>query len=429
MYFSRYIRAGVISIISVGIFVSTSHGVLGATFEPTTCECQITCGLNATPPSPITPGQAIRKTGMGLSSESFLTILQGGIDESCQAYFPMSETEARRLVSDPDAMVAAGDAYTKYFNGTLNFWHLVLTSFTRAVGDTITSETCGFAGDSLSKDYSCRNRNGDFVPCLCLPDDPKTSCFIATPRVDVVCQPKNDRGLNQEEYNQNIAGIYQTENQIDTTCQCQLEWTGDAAQLCTPKQWNFHYSDRVQRSSLFAEINISTLCMGVSSLWEPAGLSDTTIIESQSTCQGTTESISAPTVQDGATTGVLTGRVTCQENTFQPTVSAPPASSVGYEAIDFGFPTDKINALNKVGISGNGTTQMQLLLGRLIKYLVGFLGTLALCIVIYAGLQYMVAQGEAEKQHHALGMILWASIGIVALLGAYSIVSFVLQIL
>jgi hypothetical protein len=102
---------------------------------------------------------------------------------------------------------------------------------------------------------------------------------------------------------------------------------------------------------------------------------------------------------------------------------------VGYEAIDFSFPTDKINALNKVGISGTGTTQMQLLLGRLIKYLVGFLGTLALCIVIYAGLQYMVAQGEAEKQHHALGMILWASIGIVALLGAYSIVSFVFQIL
>ncbi len=114
-------------------------------------------------------------------------------------------------------------------------------------------------------------------------------------------------------------------------------------------------------------------------------------------------------------------------------VSAPAPSLAAavpaYEPIAWSFPTDKINALNKVGISGTGTTQVQLLIGRLIKYVVGFLGALALCLVIYSGLRFMLSEGDEGKQEESLKMMLWAGVGIVALLGSYSMVTFVLGVL
>jgi hypothetical protein len=41
----------------------------------------------------------------------------------------------------------------------------------------------------------------------------------------------------------------------------------------------------------------------------------------------------------------------------------------------------------------------------------------------------MLSQGDEEKQKGALSMMLWAGIGIVALLGSYSIATFVFGIL
>lgn len=111
------------------------------------------------------------------------------------------------------------------------------------------------------------------------------------------------------------------------------------------------------------------------------------------------------------------------------TITAPVNNGPGYEPIAWSFPTDKINSLNKIGIAGTGTTQVQMLIGRLIKYAVGFLGTLALCLVIYSGLRFMLSQGDEGKQGEALKMMLWSGIGIVALLGSYSMVTFVLSIL
>ncbi len=117
-----------------------------------------------------------------------------------------------------------------------------------------------------------------------------------------------------------------------------------------------------------------------------------------------------------------------QEGVWVPPLD-PTGNDLAYVSIPLSFPTEKINALNKVGISGSGITQVQLLIGRLIKYIVGFLGTLALCLIIYSGLRFMLSQGDVEKQEGALKMMLWAGIGIVALLGAYSIASFVFGIL
>lgn len=111
-----------------------------------------------------------------------------------------------------------------------------------------------------------------------------------------------------------------------------------------------------------------------------------------------------------------------------PQLVSANTSTLALEPIQ-NFPVNELAGLNKTGISGSGTSQIQILLGRSIGYVVGFLGSLALCIIIYAGVRFMISRGDEEGQKKSLGMMLWAGIGITALLGSYSLVRFVFGIL
>jgi hypothetical protein len=104
--------------------------------------------------------------------------------------------------------------------------------------------------------------------------------------------------------------------------------------------------------------------------------------------------------------------------------SAPDADAIR------NFPTQQLSDLNKVGdVGGTGIEQTQTLIGRVVGYLVGFLGTLALALIVYAGFKFMLGGDSEEKQKEALKIMLWAGIGAVALLGSYSVVKFVFGIL
>jgi hypothetical protein len=113
---------------------------------------------------------------------------------------------------------------------------------------------------------------------------------------------------------------------------------------------------------------------------------------------------------------------------FLPQILFAESTTVEFEPIQ-NFPVNELAGLNKTGISGSGTSQIQILLGRSIGYVVGFLGSLALCIIIYAGVRFMISRGDEEGQKKSLGMMLWAGVGITALLGSYSLVRFVFGIL
>ncbi len=399
-------------------------------FVPTTCECRIKCDLNNTPPNPLSPGSAIKRVGSGLTTNGFLDIMNAGIGEACGNFFSISATESRRLYArEPIAEIAS--VFKKYFDGSLSVVFVTPDRLGREIDEEyVLGAGCAPAGELLSKTYSCRDETFAGTSCLCLPNDSGSGCFRANPEVDFSCERKNDRGLNQEEFAESVAAINGTPERTVTTCDCSLTWSGYAASMCQAKQWSFPYSERRARSSIFSELNINTLCPGYTTPWTPTGLSDTTVIESSTTCAGTAENINE-VVDDGSGTSVpaFTGSVVCTETTIDVTTQREQNYGPGYEPIAWSFPTDKINALNKVGISGNGTTQVQLLIGRLIKYAVGFLGALALCLVIYSGLRFMLSQGEEDKQGEALKMMLWAGIGIVALLGSYSMVTFVLGVL
>lgn len=68
------------------------------------------------------------------------------------------------------------------------------------------------------------------------------------------------------------------------------------------------------------------------------------------------------------------------------------------------------------------------LAGTIIKGLMGVLGTIALVMMLYAGVLYMTARGNSEQTTKARDTILWAGIGIVVIFASYALVDFIFEI-
>ncbi len=62
----------------------------------------------------------------------------------------------------------------------------------------------------------------------------------------------------------------------------------------------------------------------------------------------------------------------------------------------------------------------------IINYFLGFLGLLAVLVVIYAGIMMVTAQGDEEQSKKGKTIILWAGIGIVIILLSFTIVNWVI---
>lgn len=79
------------------------------------------------------------------------------------------------------------------------------------------------------------------------------------------------------------------------------------------------------------------------------------------------------------------------------------------------------------GNSGLGSNELDETLGMLINVLLGLLGIIFLVLVIYAGFLWMTAGGDEKAVGKAKNIIITAVIGLVILLSAYAISSFVLD--
>lgn len=77
--------------------------------------------------------------------------------------------------------------------------------------------------------------------------------------------------------------------------------------------------------------------------------------------------------------------------------------------------------------SGLGEKDLTETLGLLINVLLGLLGIIFLVLVIYAGFLWMTAGGDEKKVGKAKNIIITAVIGLIILLSAYAISSFVLD--
>ena len=77
------------------------------------------------------------------------------------------------------------------------------------------------------------------------------------------------------------------------------------------------------------------------------------------------------------------------------------------------------------GIVG-ANTPLPVLIGRIINVVLGFLGIVFLCLILYAGFLWMTAQGDAKVVDKAKEILKQAIIGLIVIVAGFAISSFVL---
>ena len=84
-------------------------------------------------------------------------------------------------------------------------------------------------------------------------------------------------------------------------------------------------------------------------------------------------------------------------------------------------PTGAVTLTNPLG---EGVTP-QIFIGKIIKAILGIVGSLALVMFIYGGFNWMTAAGNAEKVEKGKQILLWATIGLIVIFTSYALVKFV----
>lgn len=107
---------------------------------------------------------------------------------------------------------------------------------------------------------------------------------------------------------------------------------------------------------------------------------------------------------------------------FQKRIMVP--LTVGYA----GVLDESIGKLDATGKAANlgGTKDLPTLVGNIINVLTGTMGIVFVILVIYAGVLYMTASGDNDKVKKAKTLLTQAVIGMIILVSAYAIASFVL---
>lgn len=66
------------------------------------------------------------------------------------------------------------------------------------------------------------------------------------------------------------------------------------------------------------------------------------------------------------------------------------------------------------------------LLGKIISYAMGIIGSLALVMFIYGGAMWMLSAGNQEQVTKGKNTVMWAALGIALIFTAYALVRFVI---
>ena len=86
----------------------------------------------------------------------------------------------------------------------------------------------------------------------------------------------------------------------------------------------------------------------------------------------------------------------------------------------------KINpGLEYGSLTGLGTTDIRQGVMSIINYVFGFLGIIAIVLILYAGFIWMTAAGNEEKVEQAKKIITAAVIGLVIIFVSYALANFV----
>lgn len=85
------------------------------------------------------------------------------------------------------------------------------------------------------------------------------------------------------------------------------------------------------------------------------------------------------------------------------------------------------SGLNYATIVGWGTQDLKTTIMLVINVIMGFLGLVAVIIILWGGFKWMTAGGNEDQVGEAKKLIIAGVIGMAVVIGAYAIASFVVQ--
>ena len=89
------------------------------------------------------------------------------------------------------------------------------------------------------------------------------------------------------------------------------------------------------------------------------------------------------------------------------------------------------NLPDPMGVGGatpvSSQAAAQTVIARLINYVLGFIGSIALIMFIYGGIIWMTAAGSADKVKKGKNIIVWSALGLAVIFMAYIVVRFVVE--
>lgn len=101
---------------------------------------------------------------------------------------------------------------------------------------------------------------------------------------------------------------------------------------------------------------------------------------------------------------------------FSPFFVLPASAGFGWD--------NKANDIQAT--TGLGNTEPQIIAANIINIVLGFLGILSVCLILFAGFKWMTAAGNEERVNEAKKLLVAAVIGLLIILAAYAIAAFVL---
>ena len=95
------------------------------------------------------------------------------------------------------------------------------------------------------------------------------------------------------------------------------------------------------------------------------------------------------------------------------------AQSAGAQPADLGIQNPIKKGLDPAG----GLNGLNVVIGGLVRNLMGVVGLIALCIFMWAGWNWLTSAGNSDKVDSAKETIKWAAIGLLIIFGSYLILS------
>jgi len=105
---------------------------------------------------------------------------------------------------------------------------------------------------------------------------------------------------------------------------------------------------------------------------------------------------------------------------FSAALATPVSAVTGFGLDEFAAGADLTDGSTAEG-------GLQGTIGRLLKIVLGFLGVIAVCIILVGGFKYMISGGEEKKAKDARSWIVAGIIGLAIILAAYTITFFVFE--